>query len=50
MEKPINGLLTLRLEGLIPDGDSFRLLSCELEDLDYMLLYQAYFPKSKKCN
>ena len=34
-------VLPLNLEGLIPDDDSVRLLSHELEDLDYSLLYQA---------
>lgn len=35
-------ILPLSLEGLIPEDDSVRLLSHELEDLDYSLLYQAY--------
>lgn len=35
-------VLPLCLEGLIPDDDSVRLLSHELEELDYTLLYQAY--------
>ena len=35
-------VLPLSLEGLVPDNDSVRLLSHELEDLDYTLLYQAY--------
>lgn len=35
-------VLPLSLEGLVHDDDSVRLLSHELEDLDYSLLYQAY--------
>lgn len=35
-------VLPLSLEGLVPDDDSVRLLSRELEDLDYSSLYQAY--------
>ncbi len=38
-------VLPLSLEGLVPDDDSVRLLSHELEDLDYSLLYQAYSAK-----
>ena len=40
-------VLPLSLEGLVPDDDSFRLLSHELEDLDYSLLYQAYSAKGR---
>lgn len=32
---------------LVPDDDSVRLLSHELEDLDYSLLYQAYSTKGR---
>ena len=41
-------VLPLSLEGLVPDDDSVRLLSHELEDLDYSLLYQAYSAKGRK--
>lgn len=40
-------ILPLNLEGLIPEDDSVRLLSHELEDLDYSLLYQAYSAKGR---
>ena len=40
-------VLPLSLEGLIPDDESVRLLSHELEDLDYSLLYQAYSAKGR---
>lgn len=40
-------VLPLSLEGLIPDDDSVRLLSHELEDLDYSLLYRAYSAKGR---
>ena len=40
-------VLPLRLEGLVPDDDSVRLLSHELEELDYTLLYQAYSAKGR---
>ena len=40
-------VLPLCLEGLIPDDDSVRLLSHELEELDYTLLYQAYSTKGR---
>ena len=40
-------VLPLCLEGLIPDNDSVRLLSHELEELDYTLLYQAYSAKGR---
>ena len=39
--------MPLDLEGLVPDDDSVRLLSHELEDLDYSLLYQAYSAKGR---
>lgn len=40
-------VLPLSLEGLVPDDDSVRLLSRELEDLDYTSLYQAYSAKGR---
>lgn len=40
--------LPLELGGLIPDDDSVRLLSHELEGLDYTKLYQAYSAKGRK--
>ena len=40
-------VLPLSLEGLIPNDDSVRLLSHELEDLDYTKLYQAYSAKGR---
>lgn len=40
-------VLPLSLEGLIPEDDSVRLLSHELEDLNYTLLYQAYSAKGR---
>ena len=40
-------VLPLSLEGLIPEDDSVRLLSHELEDPDYSLLYQAYSAKGR---
>lgn len=40
-------VLPLSLECLVPDDDSVRLLSHELEDLDYSLLYQAYSAKGR---
>lgn len=45
--EPYQLVLPLNLEGLIPDNDSVRLLSHELEDLDYSLLYQAYSAKGR---
>jgi len=39
--------LPLSLEGLVPEDDSVRLLSHELEDLDYTKLYQAYSAKGR---
>lgn len=40
-------VLPLTLEGLIPEDESVRLLSHELEELDYTLLYQAYSAKGR---
>ena len=40
-------VLPLCLEGLIPNDDSVRLLSHELEELNYTLLYQAYSAKGR---
>ena len=40
--EPYQLVLPLNLEGLVPDDDSVRLLSHELEELDYSLLY--FFP------
>ena len=40
--EPYQLVLPLNLEGLVPNDDSVRLLSHELEDLNYSLLYQAY--------
>ena len=40
-------VLPLSLEGLVPDDDSVRLLSHELEELDYTLLYKAYSSKGR---
>ena len=40
-------VLPLSLEGLVPEDDSVRLLSHELEELDYTLLYQAYSAKGR---
>lgn len=40
-------VLPLSLEGMVPDNDSVRLLSHELEELDYTLLYQAYSAKGR---
>lgn len=45
--EPYQLVLPLNLEGLIPNDDSVRLLSHELEDLDYSLLYQAYSAKGR---
>lgn len=45
--EPYQLVLPLNLEGLVPDDDSVRLLSHELEDLDYSLLYQAYSAKGR---
>ena len=41
--EPYQLVLPLSLEGLVPDDDSVRLLSHELEGLDYTLLYQAFW-------
>ena len=40
-------VLPLSLEGVVPEDDSVRLLSHELEELDYTLLYQAYSAKGR---
>ena len=45
--EPYQLVFPLNLEGLVPDDDSVRLLSHELEDLDYSLLYQAYSAKGR---
>ena len=45
--EPYQLVLPLNLEGLVPDDDSVRLLSHELEDLDYSLLYKAYSAKGR---
>ena len=45
--EPYQLVLPLNLEGSIPDDDSVRLLSHELEGLDYSLLYQAYSAKGR---
>ena len=45
--EPYQLVLPLSLEGLVPDDDSVRLLSHELEDLDYSLLYQAFSAKGR---
>ena len=41
-------VLPLCLEGLIPEDESVRLISHELEELDYTLLYQAYAKGNKR--
>jgi len=41
-------VLPLNLDGLIPDDDSVRLLSHELEGLNYTELYAAYSSKGRK--
>lgn len=45
--EPYQLVLPLSLEGLVPDDDSVRLLSHELEGLDYTLLYQLTLPKAE---
>lgn len=40
-------VLPLSLEGVVPNDDSVRLLSHELEDFDYSLLHQAYSAKGR---
>lgn len=40
-------VLPLSLEGLVPDDDSVRLLSHELEELNYAFLYKAYSSKGR---
>ena len=39
--------MPLSLKGLVPDDNSVRLLSHELEELDYTLLYKAYSSKGR---
>ena len=39
--------MPLSLEGLVPNDDSVRLLSHELEELNYTLLYKAYSSKGR---
>ena len=45
--EPYQLVLPLNLEGLVPDDDSARLLSHELEEVDYSLLHQAYSAKGR---
>ena len=45
--EPYQLVLPLSLEGLVPEGDSVRLLSHELEGLDYSLLHKAYSAKGR---
>lgn len=45
--EPYQLVLPLSLEGLVPEDDSVRLLSHELEGLDYSLLYKAYSAKGR---
>lgn len=45
--EPYQLVLPLNLEGLILDETKVQLLSHELEDLDYSLLYKAYSAKGK---
>ena len=45
--EPYQLVLPLSLEGLIPEDESVRLLSHELEELDYTMLYQAYSAKGR---
>ena len=40
-------VLLLEMEGMIPEDDSVRLLSHELEGMDYRKLYQAYSAKGR---
>ena len=40
-------VLPLSLEGFVPEDDSVRLLSHQLEDLDYTKLYLAYSAKGR---
>ena len=46
-DEPYQLVLPLSLEGLAPNDNSVRLLSHELEELDYSLLYQAYSTKGR---
>lgn len=41
-------VLPFKLEGFIPDNDSVRLLSHELEGLHYSELYAVYSSKGRK--
>lgn len=45
--EPYQLVLPLNLKGLVSEDESVRLPSHELEDLDYSLLYQAYFAKGR---
>ena len=45
--EPYQLVLPLSLEGMIPEDDSVRLLSHELEELDYTMLYKAYSSKGR---
>ena len=40
-------VLSLSLEGFVPDDDFVRLLSHELEELDYTLLHNDYSSKGR---
>ena len=46
-DEPYQLVLPLSVEGLAPNDNSVRLLSHELEELDYSLLYQAYSAKGR---
>ena len=41
LREPYQLVLPLSLEGMIPEDDSVRLLSHELEELDYTMLYTS---------
>ena len=45
--EPYQLVLPLSLEGLVPEDDSVRLLSYELEGLNYSLLHKAYSAKGR---
>lgn len=45
--EPYQRVLLLSLEGLVPEDESVRLLSHELEELDYSLLYRLTLPKAE---
>lgn len=47
LREPYQLVLPLSLEGMIPEDDSVRLLSHELEELDYTMLYKAYSSKGR---